>query len=181
VLVPSFQNVADFKLRYSDWVPTNEGRKRQGELWLESAHRAKYDMIVFRRGARRVVVSKAEGITTTMLNSWRGWPLMPKAGVWRLLHRHIVEILANGNEAFAEYTLNWTAHGYQRPGIKRGVALVFQGHEGVGKGVFGHALRRSYGSHGLYVAQPSQLVGKFNKHLWTICFLFADEAFFRWG
>jgi hypothetical protein len=31
---------------------------------------------------------------------------------------------------------------------------------------------------GFYISQPSQLTGKFNKHLWTICFVFADEAFY---
>jgi hypothetical protein len=113
-----------------------------------------------------------------MLDTWRDWGVKPKEGDWRLLRKHIKEVLANGNDAVEEYILDWTAHGYQRPGVKRCVALVFQGAEGVGKGVFGHALRRSYGSHGLYIAQPSQLVGKFNKHLRTICYIFADEAFF---
>jgi hypothetical protein len=135
-------------------------------------------MITFQPGAPAVVVRKAQGVATTMLNTWRGWGIEPKQGKWPRLERHIVEILANGNEGFAKYILDWTAHGYQRPGVKRGVTPVFQGPEGVGKGVFGHVLRRSYGSHGLYIAQPSQLVGKFNKHLWTICYIFADEAFF---
>src|SRR5262249_38543589 len=129
-------------------------------------------------GAPGIIVSKAGGITTTMLNTWRDWGVKPNEGDWPLLRKHIKAVFGNGNDDFEDDILDWTADGYQRPCIKRCVALVFQGAEGVGKGVFGHVLRRSYGSHGLYIAQPSQLVGKFNKHLWTICYIFADEALF---
>ena len=107
-----------------------------------------------------------------------GFGLKPAQGDWRRLRRHLEENLANGDAKVADYILNWTAHGYQRSGLKRGVCVVLQGGEGVGKGLWWHVIRRSYGPHGIYVAQPSHLTGKFNSHLWTVCFIFADEAFF---
>jgi hypothetical protein len=55
--------------------------------------------------------------------------------------------------------------------------LGFRGPEGSGKGIFGHAIKRTYGNHGLYITQPSHLIGKFNSHLRTCCYLFIDEAF----
>jgi len=178
VLVPTFQGVDDFKKRYSDLVPTDSGLKKQGELWLASRERAKYDGITFEAGGPYVIGVKTEGVPTVMLNIWRGWGVKPQRGVWRRLREHIGEVLADGNAEADEYILNWTAAGYQRPGRKRGVAIVFMGGEGVGKGTYGHVVRRTYGSHGLYISQPSQLTGKFNRHLWTVCFVFADEAFF---
>ena len=53
-----------------------------------------------------------------------------------------------------------------------------RGDEGVGKGVFGHALVKIFGVHGMHVSQPEQLVGKFNAHQMNLCLLFCDEAFF---
>jgi hypothetical protein len=178
VLVPSFQTTEDFKKRYSDLMPTDQGLQKQGEFFLAHQARARFDGITFLPGSPEIIVIRNDQVPTTMLNTWKGWGVNPKPGNWRLLENHIDEILAAGNVRVSDYIKDWAAAGYQRPGKKRGVAPVFQGDEGVGKGLFGHALRKSYGAHGLYIAQPSQLTGKFNRHLWTVCFVFADEAFF---
>ena len=178
VLAPSFQTIDDFKKRYNDLVPTDQGLKKQGELFLGHRNRNRFDGITFLPGAPWVVVIKNDQVPTTMLNIWKGWGVEPRQGSWRLLQRHVEEILARGDEKVVKYIYDWTAAGYQRPGQKRGVAIVFQGHEGVGKGTYGHVVRKTYGPHGLYISQPSQLTGKFNRHLWTVTFVFADEAFF---
>jgi Family of unknown function (DUF5906) len=178
VLVPSFQTVEDFKKRYNDLVPTESGLKKQGELYLGHSHRAKYDGITFLPGSPNVIVIRNGRVPTTMLNIWKGWGVEPRPGDWRLLKKHIDEVLAAGNVKVSDYIKDWAAVGFQRPGQKRGVTIVFQGDEGVGKGTFGHVLRKTYGPHGLYISQPTQLTGKFNRHLWTVCYVFADEAFY---
>jgi hypothetical protein len=109
------------------------------------------------------------------------WGLEPKEGDWSRLRRHLDTILASGNREFSEYMLNWLAFGLQRPGEKRGVALCVQGAEGAGKGIVFHGYRRIYGPHGLYIIQPSHLTGKFNKHLWCCCFVFAGRSILGWG
>jgi hypothetical protein len=178
VLVPSFQTQDDFKKRYSDWVPTDAGLKKHSELWLSHRNRAQYDQIAFLPGAAKCVAVDVEGVPTTILNTWRGFAFDPVSGDWSRLQWHIRHILARGDPVREKYILDWIAAGLQRPGTKRRVCIVFIGDEGVGKDVFGHALLRMYGAHGFYISQPSQLTGKFNNHLWHVCFVFADEAFF---
>jgi hypothetical protein len=56
------------------------------------------------------------------------------------------------------------------------VALVLQGKEGCGKGVFGRAMKNAFGKHGLHISDHEHLAGKFNKHLMDCALLFCDEA-----
>ncbi len=179
ILVPTFQTIADFRNRYNDEpVFTDEGKVERGNFWLDRKDKAKFDGILFCPGKPAVIsIGKAGDLPTISLNMWRGWGVEAAPGDWSRIRWHIENILGGGNEEMVEYILNWTAFGFQSPGVKRRTALVLRGKEGSGKGVFGHAIRRAYGHHGLYIAQPSHLTGKFNKHLWTACFVFADEAF----
>jgi hypothetical protein len=65
----------------------------------------------------------------------------------------------------------------QHPGELAEVALVLKGGKGSGKGVFGNAIAKCFGEHGLHIFHQSHLTGKFNGHLRSCLFLFADEAF----
>ena len=38
-------------------------------------------------------------------------------GSWRLIERHIAEVLANGNQEFEDYLKKWTAWKFQNPGL----------------------------------------------------------------
>jgi hypothetical protein len=170
IYVPTYQSIEAFKQRYADiWVPTLDGRKQMGHLWLEHRDKAKYDGVAFEPGGNEVLVGNR-------LNLWRGWGVEPQPGDWSRLRWHIEHVLAGGNAEMADYILRWIAWGIQRPGRKRGVALVLRGPEGAGKGIFLHGLLKIYGSSGMYITQPSQLVGKFNVHLMTLSFVFADEV-----
>lgn len=112
-------------------------------------------------------------------NLWRGFSVEPAPGSWDRLRAHIYEVLANGNEAHADYILRWTAWSIQNPHLPPRVALVFQSErEGVGKGAWCNALVRLFGTrtHGLRIQDMGQLCGRFNAHLRHCCLLFADEA-----
>src|SRR5262249_41401044 len=76
----------------------------------------------------------------------------------------------------ARYILRSWAWGFQNPGKPAEAAGVLRGKEGCGKGVLLRAVRGVYGSHGYQGSQPRHLTGNFNSHMWTCCFLFADEA-----
>ena len=93
------------------------------------------------------------------------------------MRRHIVEVLANGDEKHAEYILNWTAWGLQNSGLMAEVAMVFRGKKGTGKGVFVRVLLIIFGQHGLHISSMKQLTGQFNAHLMDCALLFADEAY----
>jgi hypothetical protein len=178
VFVPSFQTLTSFRQRYNDTsISTEEGRVPRGDYWLLHRDKSKFDGITFRPGAPAIIHSGTGGEYCCRMNLWRSWGVKPKKGKWPLLREHVYGVLAGGKEDREEYILNWVAHGYQKPGVKRRVLLGFRGGEGTGKGLFGHAIKRTYGSHGGYITQPSHLVGKFNRHLRTCCFLFLDEAF----
>jgi hypothetical protein len=151
VLVPEFQTEADFGKRYREHVVTPEGAGMKAELWLLSKKCAKFDTITFEPGGPPTVITKTDGITTTAINTWRGWGIKPAPRRWPLLRGHIEKVLCNGDARVANYTFDWLAHGYQKPWEKNGTALVWQGEEGLGKGLLGNAVRRSYGSHGLYM------------------------------
>jgi Family of unknown function (DUF5906) len=65
----------------------------------------------------------------------------------------------------------------QHPGDRAEVALVHQGGKGSGKGVFLRTVARCFGEHAMQITNQEHLVGKFNGHLRSCLFLFADEAF----
>lgn len=110
------------------------------------------------------------------LNLWTGWALEPRRGDWSYMQELIFEVLCNGDDDFYNYTLDWAANMFQRPGSPAEVALCFKGGKGTGKSTFGRALAMACGQHGLMVHSPEHLTGRFNSHLRDVICLFADEA-----
>ena len=67
----------------------------------------------------------------------------------------------------------------QDPGGKKpGVALVWKGTKGTGKGKVLEWFGVLFNPHYLQVTKPGQIVGRFNRHLAECILLFADEALF---
>jgi hypothetical protein len=137
------------------------------KLWLLSPRRRKYPGIVL----------DPEGRDGGKLNLWRGWAVAPKSGDWSLMRELIEQVLCSGDPASSEYVLRWMAFMFQHPGTSPEVAVTFRGREGTGKGTLGRALMAIAGAHGLTVSSPAQFAGRFNAHLRSVAFLFADEAF----
>lgn len=52
-----------------------------------------------------------------------------------LVLNHFREVIADGNDAYYQYVLNWFAHAFQRPNRKVGTMLVWQGGQGAGKNI----------------------------------------------
>ena len=61
----------------------------------------------------------------------------------------IFDVLAAGDEDHFTYIIMWIAHLVQRQHESPGVALVFRGQEGPGKGTLGRALMRLMRPHAL--------------------------------
>lgn len=129
-----------------------------------------------------------EVLPETTLNMWQGWehagdPEMSmedaKLGCDRLLD-HIHEVVCKGNEELYAWVVNWCAHYVQRPYEKPGTAIVMQGNEGTGKGIFANALVSMIGNHhGVHITKSGHLTGNFNNHLANKVMVFADEV--TWG
>ncbi|MBB3332737.1 hypothetical protein BDK63_003640 [Halomonas campaniensis] len=173
--VPVLQSFDDFRNRYMHRrviVGTNDKghptEKPLGKWWLEHPARREYLALRFFPGRPE----EMDGY----LNMWRDWAVTPRPGDWSLMREHIRRILANGDDACADYIECWASWAIQNPGEPAEVALVLKGGRGTGKGIFARALKHLFGQHGLQVNSPAQLTGRFNAHLRDCCLLFADEA-----
>jgi Family of unknown function (DUF5906) len=114
----------------------------------------------------------------TCFNLWQGFGVEEREGDWAKLAGMIFDVLAAGDEDHFTYIVMWLAHLVQRPHESPGVALVFRGEEGTGKGTLGRALMRLMKPHALQITHAKHLTGAFNAHMRTVLFMFADEAFF---
>jgi tRNA A37 threonylcarbamoyladenosine biosynthesis protein TsaE len=171
--VMQFMSVAAFKIFHGNKSAIVTNSKGESSLipmtsmFLDEAKR--YDGVVYAPGQSNVVGND--------LNMWKGFAVKPVQGNWTLMRRHIEEVLAGGKGDQARYIIRWTAWAIQNPGKQAEVALVLQGRKGTGKGTFGQALCRIFGSHGLQISSPDHLLGKHNKHLQHCTFLHSDEAY----
>ena len=121
-----------------------------------------------------------------VLNIWRGfgYEARKKEGQeafgegWMKLAEHMFHNLCGGNVLYFTYLIYWAAYMVQFPDRQGEVAVVIRGGKGCGKGIFFRTLVKLFGQHGLQITNPSQLTGKFNRHLGDLVMLFADEAFY---
>jgi hypothetical protein len=171
----SYQSFTSFRERYSNRYITVPNARRMTEnvplapYWLAHPGRRQYEGL-------DLVPNGPAVLPGGYLNLWRGWGVEPRKGSWRLMERHIAEVLANGDQQFEDYIRRWIAWKFQNPALPLGVVLALLGGKGAGKGVFGYCLMLAFGQHGLQVFSSSHLYGKHNQHLQNKLFLFLDEA-----
>lgn len=115
------------------------------------------------------------------LNTWKGWPMLPKEGSCeRLLE--LIEYLCsadpNGREAM-EWLLNWMAYPLQHPGAKMSSAVIMHGPQGTGKSTVFQTLAKIYGDYATVLNQRG-LEDKFNSD-WadSKLFILAEEVVTR--
>jgi hypothetical protein len=172
----SLQSREDFRAWYGNQFVTvydsqgNANRKPVGDCWLKHRDRRDYEGV-------DLVPNAPEELPNGCLNLWRGFGVTARHGDWPLMFWHICFVLAAGDQRAAEYILRWAAWAVQHPGERAEVALVLKGAKGCGKGVFVRALMQCFGEHRMQISNQEHLVGKFNGHLRSCLFLFADEAF----
>lgn len=174
--VVAFQSFEDFRNRYMHRKKVvgkdKDGKEitmALGKWWLENQNRRQHKTLTFLPGG-------ADILDGDQLNLWNGFGVQPKAGSWALMHQHIREVLADGDDAAADYIIKWAAYAVQHPDKPAEAALVFRGNLGTGKGMFGRAMLRIFGQHGVRTQGANVLDSRFNAHLRDTVLLFADEV-----
>jgi len=94
------------------------------------------------------------------LNTWKGWPLQPKAGKCEAI-RDLLAYLC-GEERIYNWLVCWMAWPLQHPGAKMGSAVIMHGPQGTGKSViFNRVLSAIYGQYATVLNQRG-LEDRFN-------------------
>jgi hypothetical protein len=142
------------------------------DLWLKHPRRRTYLRAEFAPGQQ---------LGRSVYNLWTGWgvePIKPQRGVASCdkYLDHVFHVICSGNPVWYDYLLNWLAHMVQRPGEPGQVAVVLRGGEGIGKSLFGSYPLIIFGRHALHLTNSEHLQGRYNLHLQSCVFLFADEA-----
>jgi Family of unknown function (DUF5906) len=170
-----YQSFASFRERYGNKYidvpsgPRSSTSRPLAKYWLEHPQRRQYEGL-------DLIPNGPAVSQDNYLNLWRGWGVPPQKGRWRLMQRHIAEVLANGDARFEDYIGRSAAWKFQNPGLPPEAALVLRGGKGSGKGAWGHIMMRIFGQHALQIFSSEHLCGKHNAHLQNKLFLFSDEA-----
>lgn len=173
--VIAFQSFDDFGNRYDNRMKAvgkdKDGKEIMmplGKWWKKKAERRQFKTIAFKPGG-------PELLPDNVLNLWTGLGIRPEKGSWDLIRKHIVEVLADGDDDHADYIIRWVAHMVQFPDRRAEVALTLLGELGTGKGLFGWMLMQFLGRHSVKIQGVGTLDSRFNSHLRDCVFLFADE------
>jgi hypothetical protein len=149
----------------------DDGRVSAGTAWISSRLRREYDAIGY--------WPDDHGRPPKAYNLWRSWGVASQQGDWSIIDDHILNVIANGDQAKANFILDWCAHMVQRPWEKPGVALVLRGRKGTGKSLLIQLLACVIGrENALITANGKRLFGQFNWHLADKLLIGAEEAFF---
>lgn len=147
-------------------------------FWIKHPESRKYEKIVFQPCKYGM---ENETRSDSNYNMWRGLATEPKKGDCSLILKHIELVLANGDPVLYQYIVKWVAQMFQDPTNRPGVALVFVGGQGAGKGILvQQVLRQIIGKrHSEVITGGNAINGRFNTHYAMSILLFADEV--GWG
>jgi hypothetical protein len=152
-------------------VSADGTRKPAYPIWNTSPDRREVAAVSF-DPAGRVTTDPGE----LMLNLWRGFRREARRGGCKRMLRHLRYVACSGNKEHFRYLLAWMAHLIQRPWEAPGVVVVLRSAaEGSGKSTVGNWLAAMLGDHALLLAEPTQLLSRFNTHLETCCLVVLNE------
>lgn len=115
------------------------------------------------------------------LNTWRGWPLQPRAGSCERIIETIEYLCGDEDNSreICQWLLRWMAYPLQHPGAKMSSAVILHGPQGTGKSAVFQTLARIYGDYATVLNQRG-LEDKFNAD-WadSKLFILAEEVVAR--
>lgn len=174
----NFKNKGAAEEWFANWLVPKEDKKTGRikmipafDIWRKSTKRRQFDAIVFR---------PAGSDDPDAYNIWTGFKLAPKKGDWRLISRHMFEVICDRDPVNFEYTVAWHAQMVQEPEVKPGVALVvYSPQKGSGKSILTMPMRRIFGQHVVMLSQANSLTTNFNGHMEFSLLIVGEEII--WG
>jgi Family of unknown function (DUF5906) len=134
----------------------------------------------YRRSCSKIVFEPSGQVGVDEYNLYRGLAVIPAAGFQkqRRLLRHIFRIICGRDKIKFKYLMKWLAWSVQNPHRHAEVMVVLMSNtEGSGKTTLGQVMLIIFGRrHGLLVDNKEQLLGNFNSHLETTCFVLGEEV-----
>lgn len=137
--------------------------------WLKWPQRAVVRKLVFAPGEEEITLARE-------LNTWKGWPYLPKRGdigPWRQL----LDFIFDGEPDSRAWFEAWAAYPIQYPGTKcRNAAAIWGIRKGTGKSQIGYTLGDLYGEH-FYEIDDSHIEGQvvFNEWARNRQFVMGDD------
>ena len=115
------------------------------------------------------------------LNTWRGWPMEPKAGSCEKILQLLAYLCSEDKNCGEVYrwVLRWMAYPLQHPGAKMASAIIMHGPQGTGKSTVWQCLAKIYGDYATVLNQRG-LEDRFNAD-WvdSKLFILAEEVVTR--
>lgn len=129
------------------------------------------------------MIPKAPAVFTNpegrlFINTWEPPILQPIEGQYPRIER-VINFLTNGDEAGANWLIQWMAAKVQSPTFVPKVAIVFSTEQGGGKGTLAFVMRQILGPGNCAVVKPGELGNRFNKRWVDKLFALGDELFAR--
>jgi hypothetical protein len=150
----------------------NVKRRPAADVWLDSLERREY------RGLQ--YCPNNVGLKPNHLNLWTRWgDVEPAPGDCSIITEHILNIVADGDQAKSAFLLNWLADILQNPTRKPGVCVVLRGRQGCGKSVVGAIERKLLGPKNvLTTSDKDRILGRFNSSVMNKILLVGEEMLF---
>ena len=105
--------------------------------------------------------------------------MTPAPGDCSIVTDHILQIVADGDQAKSDFLLNWLADILQNPTRKPGVCVVLRGRQGCGKTVVAMIARKLLGPKNvLTVNDKDRMLGRFNSSVMNKILLVGEEMLF---
>lgn len=137
--------------------------------FMESKKTKRYDGIVFDPSAKA---------SANYWNLWSGFAVEPTQGDIAPFIK-LTSVVTNHDRRSIEYLLDYLAHMVQKPEQIPGVAIVFKGVAGGGKGTWVSTVGKLCPAHYTHLTDTNLLTGDFNGHFMKTLVCFADEV--TWG
>ncbi len=144
---------------------------------------SKFWLAHHRRRQFKIVFKPKGTVEVDEYNQFRGLAITPVGGYQkqRRFLRHLWRIICKRDKIKFRYLMLWLAWCIQNPDRRAEVIVVLMSEaEGCGKSTVGQVMLDIFGQgkgrHGLLVEDKDQLLGKFNSHLETTCFVLGEEV-----